>query len=439
MKKGMFSGWKDVFFFTWKQGIQAKNFKAVTIGVALLVLIGGMALSVLMAYFQKKNATEVLPIENVYVMDESGLETFYTEGFLETYQEKYPSVSFQKAEGNLQELRASLEGEKDVILEISQEGEGYLMTLYLPENSSITEDEGKDFLDDVTLAMEQSKLFNSGIPRERLVFAMSGINGTILDAGESQKSMEEEVVAMLFPMFSVLFLYIMTLVYGQSMGNIVSVEKTSKLMEMMLTMTRPYGLIMGKIFATAGIAMMQMLLWIGSLVLGFFLGHYVAHSMIYPDYRNGLLETFLLLGNREGSTAFSMGAILLAIFTICLSFLFYCVLAGMVASFATKAENLSQVMSYYQMVVIFGFLGAYMVPAMEKDWLTTLMRIIPFTGAYMLPGDLVVGNITVFESVLYVGLLLVITVVLIVATGKIYKNQLFYKGTGLFKRFKKKH
>ncbi len=438
MKKGMFSGWKDVFSFTFRQGIRAKNFKAVTVGVALLALIGGMAISVLMAFFQKKDATEISPIEVVRVMDESGLETFYTEGFLESYKEKYPTVSFQMAEGTLQEVQASVQGEKDVILKVSQEEDGYLMTLYLPENSVITEDEGQDFLDDVTLVMEQSKLFSSGIPREKLVFAMSGILGTILDAGESQKSMGEEVVAMLFPMFSVLFLYIMTLVYGQSMGNIVSVEKTSKLMEMMLTLTRPYGLIMGKIFATASIAMVQMILWIGSLVIGFFLGHFVAHSMIYADYQNGLLEVFKLLGDREGSTAFSVGAVLLALFTICLSFLFYCVLAGMVASFATKAENLAQVMGYYQMVVIFGFFGAYMVPTMEKDWLTTLMRIIPITGAYMLPGDLVVGNITILESILYVGILLVSTVVLIIATGKIYKNQLFYKGSGLMNRFKKK-
>lgn len=438
MNKGMFSGWKDVFSFTFKQGLNAKNFKAVTTAVALLALLGGMAISVIMAFVQKKDATEVSPIEVVHVMDESGLDVLYTEGFLENYQKDYPTISFQMAEGTVQEVNDSVQGENDVILHLSEEGEGFLMTLYLPESSLITENEGQDFLDDVMIVMEQSKLFSSGIEMEKLVFAMSGISGSILDAGEAEKSVGEELVVMLFPMLSVLFLYIMTLVYGQSMGNIVSVEKTSKLMEMMLTLTRPYGLIMGKIFATASIAIIQMLLWVGSLVAGFFLGHYVADNMIYADYQNALMEVFKLLGDQEGSTAFSVGSILLAIFTICLSFLFYCVLAGMIASFATKAENLAQVMSYYQLFVIAGFFGAYMVPLQEKEWLNTLMRIIPVTSAYMLPGDLVVGNVKGLESILYVGILLVTTVVLVVLTGKIYKNQLFYRGTGLLQRFKKK-
>ena len=438
MNKGMFSGWKDVFSFTFKQGLNAKNFKAVTIAVALLALLGGMAISVIMAFVQKKDATEVSPIEVVHVMDESGLEVLYTDGFLANYQNDYPTISFQMAEGTVQEVNDSVQGENDVILHLGEEGEGFLMTLYLPESSLITEKEGQDFLDDVMIVMEQSKLFSSGIEMEKLVFAMSGISGSILDAGEAEKSVGEELVVMLFPMLSVLFLYIMTLVYGQSMGNIVSVEKTSKLMEMMLTLTRPYGLIMGKIFATASIAIMQMLLWVGSLVAGFFLGHYVADNMIYADYQNALMEVFKLLGDQEGSTAFSIGSVLLAIFTICLSFLFYCVLAGMIASFATKAENLAQVMSYYQLLVIAGFFGAYMVPLQEKEWLNTLMRIIPVTSAYMLPGDLVVGNVKGLESILYVGILLVTTVVLVILTGKIYKNQLFYKGTGLLQRFKKK-
>lgn len=438
MNKGIFSGWKDVFSFTFKQGLNAKNFKAVTTAVALLALLGGMAISVIMAFVQKKDATEVSPIEVVHVMDESGLDVLYTEGFLENYQKDYPTISFQMAEGTVQEVNDSVQGENDVILHLSEEGEGFLMTLYLPESSLITENEGQDFLDDVMIVMEQSKLFSSGIEMEKLVFAMSGISGSILDAGEAEKSVGEELVVMLFPMLSVLFLYIMTLVYGQSMGNIVSVEKTSKLMEMMLTLTRPYGLIMGKIFATASIAIIQMLLWVGSLVAGFFLGHYVADNMIYADYQNALMEVFKLLGDQEGSTAFSVGSILLAIFTICLSFLFYCVLAGMIASFATKAENLAQVMSYYQLFVIAGFFGAYMVPLQEKEWLNTLMRIIPVTSAYMLPGDLVVGNVKGLESILYVGILLVTTVVLVVLTGKIYKNQLFYRGTGLLQRFKKK-
>jgi len=314
-----------------------------------------------------------------------------------------------------------------------------LMALYIPEFSLIKEGEGEDFLEDVMMVMEQSKLVSSGIPMEKLMIAMSGISTSMLDAGEAEKSIGEELVSMLLPMLLMFFIYMMNLIYGQSIGNIVSVEKTSKLMEMMLTMTRPYGLIFGKIFAMTGIAILQMVVWLGGLIAGFLIGDMVAQRTIYPAYNNVLLEVFRLLGSQEGSTAFSAGAFALAFITVCVSFLFYCVLAGMIASFATKAENLAQVMSYYQILMMLGFFGAYLVPLEAGEGMKTLLRIFPVTSAYMLPGDLVVGNVTVLQGILYMSVLVVTTIVLVIISGKVYKNQLFYKGSKWTDRFKRKN
>lgn len=471
MNKGLFSGWKDVFSFTFKQGVSGKGFKAVTLGLAVGLLVVGMAISIIMAFVQKKEATEVSPIEKVYVIDESGLELLYLDGFAESFGEEYPNLSFvtdfdskqETAEANLentsetkkrtvqeanlailQEMMgeephdSDISGQYDVILHIGKADEGYLMTLYIPELSLMEEEDGEDFLADVTIVMEQSKLISSGISMDKLVLAMSGVDSTILNAGEQEKSIGEHLVAMLLPMLLMFFMYMMNLVYGQSIGNTVSVEKTSKLMEMILTLTRPYGLIFGKIFAMTSIAIMQMVLWLGCLVGGFFVGDMLAKQLVYAAYNNVILEVFELLGSQNGSTAFSVGAVLLAVFTICLSFLFYCVLAGMIASFATKAEDLAQVMSYYQLTMIAGFFGSYMLPLQEKEWINTILRIVPITSAYLLPGDIIVGNITVWMGLLYVAILLACTLVLVVVAGKVYKNQLFYKGSSWKDRFKRK-
>lgn len=451
MNKSLFSGWNHVFSFTFKQGVSGKGFKAVTIGLALALFIIGGAISVIMAIVQEKDATEVSPIQKVYVVDESGLDMLYLDGFVESFGEEYPDLSFVTGMGSVEEANAAWQQEalsvephdsdaydqKDVILHIGKTEEGYLMTLYLPELSLIEEDEAEDFLEDVTIVMEQSKLFSSGIEMEKLVLAMSGISTTFLDAGEQEKSLGEELVSMLLPMILVFFMYMMFLLYGQSIGNVVSVEKTSKLMEMILTLTRPYGLIFGKVFAMTVIAILQILVWMASFVVGFFVGDVLA-AQLYPEYNNVVLEALKLLGSQEGSTAFSAGAVILSIFVICLAFLFYSMIAGLVASFATKAEELGQMMAYYQLLMIAGFFGAYMGPLQEKPWLDTLLRIIPVTSAYMLPGDIMVGKITVWQGMLYASILLVTTLVLVVVTGKVYKNQLFYRGSSLKDRFKRK-
>lgn len=443
----MFSGWRHVFSFTFKQGTEGKRFKAVTIGLALLLLLGGMAISIIMAFVQKSDAEEISPVEVVHVIDESGLDILYLDGFLENYKKEYPTITFKEATGTVEQVWESLEkngnaedkAEPDMILHLTKEEEGYGMRLYMQESASLSEGDGEDFLDDLTMVMEQSKLFSSGIEMEKLIYVMSGVHWNMLDAGEQEKSEGEEVVGLLLPMLLMFFIYIMNLVYGMSIGNIVSSEKTSKLMEMILTFTKPYGLIFGKIFAMATIAILQMMLWMGCFVVGFIAGDFVAKEMIYPEYTNAILDVFELISNQEGSTAFTVSAAVLSIVTVCIGFLFYCVIAGTMASFATKAEDLGSVMAIYQLIMIGGFFGAYMLPPLqESEFINTILRIVPITSAYLLPGDLVVGNVSVGLGCLYVGILLLSTLVLLVVAGKVYKNQMFYRGQSVLTRFMKK-
>ena len=443
MNKSMFSGWRHVFSFTFKQGTESNRFKAVTIGMALLLLLGGMSISIIMAFVQKSDAEEVSPIEVVHVIDETGLDVLYLDGFMEAYKDKYPTISFKEATGTVEQVWEGLEKteagedmpEPDMILHLTKEEKGYAMSLYMQETASLSEGDGEDFLNDLMLVMEQSKLFSSGIGMEKLVYVMSGVNWTMLDAGEQEKSVGEELVGLLLPMILMFFIYIMNLVYGMSIGNVV----TSKLMEMILTLTKPYGLIFGKIFAMASIAILQMFLWIACFVGGFIAGDFVAKEMIYPEYTNVIMEVFELIGNQDGSTAFTAGAFILSIVTVCIGFLFYCVIAGTCASFATKAEELGQVMGIYQMIMIAGFFGAYMLPPMkESEFINTILRIVPITSAYLLPGDLVVGNVSVGLGCLYMGILLLTTLLLLVIAGKVYKNQMFYRGQSILDRFKKK-
>ena len=439
MNKGMFSGWRDVFLFTLRQAT-GKKFRSVTIGLALVMLAAGVAVSTIMAFVQKKEDGKLSPIGQVYVADNSELDVLYLEGFGERYGETFPDISFVEAQQPVEELAVTL-GEQEpesVILEIGRSAEGYLLTVVLPYGSEIDKEDAEDLCEAFASVMEQSKLLSSGIPMEKLVLAMSGVQSSQLDAGEEERSIGEQKVAMLAPMLIIFFMYFMTLMYGMSVGNAVSVEKCSKLMEMMLTLTRPYGLIFGKVLAITVTAISQILLWIGCLVGGFFLGHGIAGAVIYPDYHNVLLEIFILLKGQVGSTAFTPGAMTLAVFTLCLAFLFYCMLAGLIASFASKAEELGQVMSFYQLAMIAGFFGSYMLPLQEKDWINTILRIVPLTSAYMLPGDILVGNVTMPEGLLFVAGLMVFTAALVVLTGRIYRNQLFYRGKSLKERLHRK-
>ena len=439
MKKGLFYGWKDVFSFTFKQGTD-KKYKALTIFLAVLLLIIGMAISVIMAFVQKAEANEVSPIEKVYLVDESELAVLYLDSFKAAQTEKFPDVVFENADKDVQTLAKEL-GESapnDIILQITHDDDSYLLTAILPFGCAVSEGEAEDLCDELMLSMEQSKLLSSGIPMENLVVAMSNVKTTELDAGEQEKSVGEELVSMLLPMLVIMFMFFMIMSYGMSIGNVVSIEKSSKLMEMILTLTKPYGLILGKVSAIAVTAIIQISVWIAALVGGFFLGHFVAGSYIYTEYNNVLLEVFKLLGSAEGSSAFSIGAVILGLVSLFLGFLFYCMIASLVASFASKAEELSQVMSYFTLIMLVGFYAAYMVPLKESPLLDGIIRVIPITSAFKLPADILVGNVNIWIGFAEMLILLVTTLILALVAGRVYKNEVFYKGKTLKERLLKK-
>ena len=50
MKKGLFGGWKEVFNFTFKQGVEVKGFKGATIGVGILLFVLTFALNGVLAF-----------------------------------------------------------------------------------------------------------------------------------------------------------------------------------------------------------------------------------------------------------------------------------------------------------------------------------------------------------------------------------------------------
>lgn len=439
MKESMFGGWKDVFLFTFRQASIIKRFRIVTVGIAVVLLIAGIVINCMMALSQKKEDTVISLIRQVYVIDESGLDVMSFDIFFNEYQEKYPNISFVDTEMSAEEILTELgeeESSNDVMLQIKRKNDKYMVQIVIPYGSELGKKDGELFAEDLELVMQQSKLLSSGIPMEKLVLAMSGVSVTQLDAGESQKSIGEELVIMIVPLIFIMLLYFMNLVYGQSIGNIVVVEKSSKLMEMLLTLTRPYGLILGKILAMAVIAMIQMIVWIVCFVGGFFIGDRAAVEFIYADYNNIILEIFQILQGQEGSTAFSIGAVILSLFTLCLAFLFFCVLAGLVASFASKGEQLAQTMGFYQIIIVASFFASYMIPMQGKEWVNVILHIVPFTSAYLLPGDILAGVVKVPQGVLYTAILLIFTLLLVTVTGKVYKNQLFYQGADYKNRLK---
>ena len=283
-------------------------------------------------------------------------------------------------------------------------------------------------MDDFSGVINNAKIKASGIEEEKLEIVMSYVSVNKMLAGDSEKSVGQEVMESILPMILSIILYLVILIYGINMGNAVSVEKTSKLMEMMLTFTRPYALIFGKITALVSSAVVQMLSIVFGFAVGFFLGDFVADNFVYSGYDNYVIEVIRIIQATNSMGAFSVVSIVLFMLTLIASILFYCMLAATTGSFANKTEDVANYMSYFQLLAVAGYLISLFLPMKGIGWVNNILRIIPFTSAFVLPSDILLGKITQLSGLLYFMLLLGFSVVVSLVAGKIYMNQIFFRG-----------
>lgn len=413
---------KDVFLFTFRQNTKGKGFVFSTFIIPLIICVVGIAVTIIAA--KPDNPQENVPknAERLYITNESDMEyvEFKYFGLMECVVGRSVPENDDKA--------------FDVV--IMNDGDGYSVKVSAPAWSSLKDDDASAIMPDIIAYVERLGRVNSAkkeaggmVAAADLMKAYTPVNVNVGTEGDENVNIGTVFFETIGPMIIVAILYMMALIYGQSIGKIVISEKVSKLMETLLITVKPSSLIAGKILAMAFMAVLQMTMWVIGLVSGIGFGHVIAKG-INPDYTNYVIEIIKMLRDSGGGLAFSAPVVLMSIAVLYVGFLFLCVFAGLIASPVSKAEEMSSCFGIYQIFIVLGFLAAYFIP-MNGDVspvLDKVLHVVPFTSVFMLPGDILIGRISIALSIVYVIILIAFTVILSLYTGKLYKAQVFYNG-----------
>lgn len=413
------SSWKKVFMFTFSQNAKAKWYKIVTFGIPMLLCLLLVVISCAIGFSQKSD-DKVYSDWKIYMNTGNSSSSIPYEAFKKTYDEIYPNIvfvekSYDKADGN---------NENSLIVEITASGEEQKIKTVIPADSSIKENEAKEFTECFKGMAESTMLMDSGISSDDLKVLLSRTETSYKVAGDEKGDSAARLAKMFIPMLITMMLYIMVVINSQSVISVVSIEKTSKLMESILTFVDPFSLIVGKIVSAIVNSLIQSLLWIAGIIAGCVIGHYVTVSFVYDDYYDYFFRTTEMI--RDSTESF--GVMILAVITLCVSFVFFCSVAGLCASFISKTDNISQANMGVLLVSAMGFMLAYSVPLKKDGTLNNILRVLPISASYMIPGDLIVGNISMLQGILYLVLLALFSVGIALAAATVYKKRIMYVG-----------
>ncbi len=437
--KKMFTGFSKVFDFTAMQNIKGKGFKVSTIILALIIAAAFSLISILMAVFQEdtqesENIDSIVELEqaldvDVYYINESGYSDEVVMGITaaETLKEcKFIKIEEADKDKAVEDTNTYLEGKTDaLVMKMFEENEEVKIELYLPYNTDVDKSV-PDTLGEVFVNyFEYAKSYElTNLNDKQFELYNAGVYSQTLKAGEEAVDLGVMLTKTFVPMLFSLLLFMMIMLYGQNITKIVVSEKSSKLMETLLTSVKPYAIISGKILAVAGIAIAQMIIWVAAGIGGYIAGEYIAES-INPGYTNYMSLIIELISS--SSDAFSIGAIIVAILMVIIGFLMYCVIAGLIAAWVDKIEDISSVMTLFQIPLLIGYLGSYLAPLIANDIFTIVVRYFPIIAPFSVPAEIMVGNMNIIEGIIALVIVAIATFALILLTGKTYKGKLFNK------------
>lgn len=242
--------------------VQKKSFLIATI-LLPLIFPALMAILFYVAIEQKKNATKDI----IYYVDESGTFSPDTSKFI-----------FRKFEGSITDAKQAFQVDHSYgLLHIPafdlENPHG--LTLYTKVNPSPNEiGDLEGILENRVRELKMAKLNISQKVLDDIKTDISLRTINVSEEGDEQTSNSRILFGI--GMACGIMMYMFIFIYGAQIMQGVIEEKTSKVVEVIVSSVRPFQLMMGKILGLASVGLLQFLIWIilittlSSVVLGFF-------------------------------------------------------------------------------------------------------------------------------------------------------------------------
>ncbi len=253
-----------------------------------------------------------------------------------------------------------------------------------------------------------------------------------LDAGEETESLAP--VKMGIGYIAGFLIYLFVFIYGSQVMRGVIEEKTSRIVEVMISSVKPFQLMAGKIFGLAGVALLQFFIWvvfgIGIYILAitFVLGDRLDAAQVAA---NGAVQNvdndmiFTIVNTIEAiNFPYIIGCFL---FFFLFGYLLYAALFAAVGSAVDKESDTQQFMFPISLPLIAGIIVLIRALDNPDGPIAFWFSMIPFTSPIVMMAR-VPFNVPVWELALSMTILLVTFIVMTWLAARIYRTGILMYG-----------
>lgn len=435
--KNKITGWKDVYKFTVVQTLKSKTF--LVSFIILLVLGCAMApiMSLINGDSEQKNY-----VDGFYVMDSTGvLEQAQLE---KAVKDTGWNVAVQMLASKDSDSDAKTADEYRAIIDETETNRIFLsITTETPEgsfglvcpsmyfeyskNGDVTSVEMENLMPVVREVYENCRYNSLGISEETQLFlkAVTEKVVTVADASgeaivEEDTSISDSEYWLLYGLvFVVMMICTMT---GSQVATSVVTEKSSKVVEYLLTSIKPLAIIIGKVLAMLCVVMLETVCLI--------VGIAVSNSLTSSGSGQNMFAKIL---SPEILSHLNVGNILLCLLLLALGLLFYATLAGLAGATVSKIEESSEALTTFTISIMIGaYMGmaaAIQLMASGESAYVVFAQLFPLSAPFLLPGSILIGKTSTWLIIVGLLILVAANVLLMAFVARVYENLIVYNGS----------
>ena len=393
---------RDIFTvmkFTMKDMVKRKSFLISTLIILILIVIGFNVPNLIKKFNGDNNGNKLLIVDSQNIF----------EGTLENLKQMDFGYEFEITNENLkfEDVKQNIEDNKIEDAIIINPEDDKIKISYVVKDSTMMNGVPEEVINALTSIYSNLKISKLGLTEEQLQSITPNFEFNLQQTEEKRAS--GNVFAMML-MSIVLFYAIYFCAYQVSSS--ITTEKTSKIIETLVTSTSPKTIVLGKTIGIGIVGLAQMIVITGAALIS-------AKAFLEPE----LLENVLDMSNVTPYLG-----IMTAIYFI-LGYLSYALLYALTGSTVSKPEDIQSANSPVAILAVIGFYLSYFTMMNPTSELNVFASLFPISSPFCMPFRIMMGLASKTDVIMSIVILFVTIIVIAHVAIKIYSNAILNYGT----------
>ncbi|MGN1301791.1 MAG: ABC transporter permease [Clostridia bacterium] len=388
-----------VMKFTIKEMVKRKSFIISTLIILLLIVVGFNIPNLMKKLNGESTGDKLLIVDNENVF----------EGNLELLKQMDLGYEFEITNQNLKfdDIKQKIENGEIAEAIVIEKQEGNVKIRYIVESTTMMREVPEGLINTFNSLYTSMQIGKLGLTEAELQSIIPNFEFTLEQTDDEEASGNILVMMM---MSIVLFYAIYFCAYQVSSS--ITTEKTSKIMETLVTSTSPRTIVLGKTIGIGIVGLLQMIVIVGTALIS-------AKAFLDPELLNSVLDM-------SNITPY-LGIITIIYFI--LGYFTYALIYALTGSTVSKPEDIQSANQPVAILAIVGFYLSYFTMMNPTSELNLFASLLPISSPFCMPFRIMMGLSNGTDVAISIAILIVTILVIAKVAIKIYSNAILNYGT----------